>query len=715
MAQWDNQVTSNGEQYYSDSSVLLVEANSIPNYAYCLPEYAGLDGNFVNVPDVISTKNNGYISTYVSDDNGYFAQDEQPVLNIKFDRDKTSDGIILTFNTASGDYCTELTIEWLKDGDVMATETFYPDAVTYLCSHKISVFNEVNIIFSKTSRPNRYIWVGYIENRRLTDAGGLKIVYEDVALVDLENIVLTATNMRSDANIRNILNYNQGFPNFAMAYDGYAILNSDFVNVPVDLSAVPFIGSTMSDENGEFAVSDRPTIDMDLTGGTYSSVGLTFTFNDASPEDYVTEMTIQWSRTTGGTTEVLLEQDFYPSSSNFFAYAPVEYYNHIKIIFKKTSKPYRPVFLTEVLFGLYRIFNDDEAYNVDCNMEVNEISESISSNTLNFSVKTESPYRFIFQKKQHIYIYFDEKLLGRFYLKSGSKKTIWDYDIESHDIIGVLDGNKFYGGIYTNKSVNELISEILQDEDTEWFLDQSFSSTRVSGYLPIGTKRQALQQIAFAIGAIINSSYDRPLQIYPVPTLVTANFPLSETFLGLSVDSEDIVTGVSVNSHQYTQSTESVELFKGTMAAGESITVEFSEPAHTLSVSPSASVTFTGNANYAIITNNGAAREIVLSGRKYNHQIITVTKQDQNITAFKNVLEVQDATLVSPNNVQSVVDRLYDYYRSNETISAKVRIKEQELGELATITSNFDGTKEGLITGMDFIFTKELNANITIK
>ena len=37
------------------------------------------------------------------------------------------------------------------------------------------------------------------------------------------------------------------------------------------------------------------------------------------------------------------------------------------------------------------------------------------------------------------------------------------------------------------------------------FLDDAYKETRISGYLPVTSKRSALQQLAFAIGALVDT------------------------------------------------------------------------------------------------------------------------------------------------------------------------------------------------------------------
>ena len=699
MASWDIAITNNGQQPYSDSSELSADAGSAPEYAYCLPEYAILDGTFKNSPETIPEENYGYISSFLSGDDGYFAENECPQITVSYDRNKTSNGVALIFNNISGDYCDEVEITWYKnDTSVVHQQTYYPDSSQYFCNAKVSMFRKLVIVFKKTSRPYRYTWITSLKNQRLSDAGGLKIIYDDIALGAKENSTATSDDKEPYVDMENLKEAIEQ-PEYSYCYPDYSLLNGEFENSPEQLEDAGYVSASISDENGMF--SDPPQIIITLSNGNYSSVGISLTANNHSG-DYCTQIKVEWYRDS----EKLSEQEYEPDGVSYYCYNVVEYYNKIVITFLKTSRPYRPAFLTAIDYGLQRIYGSDEAYNVNCIMEVNEISSEISSNTLDFSVKTKTEYAFDFQKKQSVRLYFDELLMGQFYLEDGTQKSIWDYDVKTQDAIGILDGSQFYGGVYTDKLSSELLHEILDPEGFSFFLDDAFRNSKITGYIPIGTKRAALQQIAFALGAVVNTAYNQIIQIYPMQTELSFQFDNAKVYRGATVDHSDIVTGVRLYVHSYSPSDEVEELYNDPLD-GTAI-VEFSEPHHSLTIT-GGTISESGH-NYAVISGTGA--NVVLNGKKYNHSAVAITKEDERITNRKNIAEAKDATLINSANAQAALERLYDYCRSNETISAKVVVEEQEVGQRGTIPTVFAGEKTGTIRKMDFIFTESLFAEV---
>ena len=82
-------------------------------------------------------------------------------------------------------------------------------------------------------------------------------------------------------------------------------------------------------------------------------------------------------------------------------------------------------------------------------------------------------------------------------------------------------------------------------------MDDAYKDTAVSGYLPICSKRAALQQLAFAIGAVVDTSYDRNLYINPIHTEESHRITDEDLFTKLSFSHSDVITGVRLTTHEW--------------------------------------------------------------------------------------------------------------------------------------------------------------------
>jgi len=695
---WDIQTETNNQQEYSTLDTLFGTENSMQGFAYCLPRYSKLNGYYINAPDSIPHGLGGYISGSLSDSNCNFAY--VPTITVKYDRLKTSNGIQLKFNLLSGDYAKKVKISWLKDSTLVKSAEYMPTSFEYFCAAKVKLFDTVKIEFLQTSKPYRYIWLSAIRNQRMSNAGGLKIVYDDIALGAKEDSSISSADKKDFVILENLKEVVE-YPNYAMCLPRYSKLDGTYVNTPGALEHMGYISRSVSDSSGRFA--NPPTLEFRFTKN-FSSVGISLEFNNYS-EDYCSKVNIKWY----SDNTLLKEQEYNPDSYKYFCYGVVDFYNRVVITFLETSKPFRNAFLTGITWGLIRIFKDDEIESIDCLVEIDGTSKEISVNTMEYSVRDKMGYDFEFQKKQKQTLYFDEAILGIFYLKDGKQLSNAVYSMETHDAIGILDGTKFMGGVYDQVKAKQILESIMQDEGIPHFIDTALENKLVSGYLPICSKRAALQQLAFAIGAVVDTSYDRNLYLYPMRTTDIAQIKQEELFTKLSFSHSDVITGIKLAVHEYLKGDETMELFKGYLVGNTKI--EFSEPIHSLTIH-GGSITEQGD-NYARISGTGV--QVVLSGKKYIHNTFNINKDNDRVTHNRNIAEVKKATLVTKENMQEVLERIYNDCIKNESISCRLVVDNHELGDLVEIDT-FKGKRQGIITKLDFKFSRnEITAEAVIR
>ena len=695
---WDIQTETNNQQEYSTLDTLFKTENHMQGFAYCLPRYSKLNGDYINAPDIIPNGIGGYISGSLSDSSCNF--NEVPTITVKYDRLKTSNGIWLRFNLLSGDYAKKIKISWFKDGEIIKSAEYNPTTFEYFCAAKVKLFDTVKIEFLQTSKPYRYVWLSAIRNQRMSNAGGLKIVYDDIALGAKEDSSIQSTDKKDFVVLEN-LKETVEYPNYAMCLPRYSKLDGTYVNTPGTLEHMGYISRSISDSSRRFA--NPPTLEFRFTKN-FSSVGISLEFNNYS-EDYCSKVNIKWY----SDNTLLKEKEYTPDSHGYFCYGVVDFYNRVVITFLETSKPFRNAFLTEITWGLIRVFKDDEIESIDCLVEIDGTSKEISVNTMEYSVRDKMGYDFEFQKKQKQTLYFDEAILGIFYLKDGKQLSNAVYSMETHDAIGILDGTKFMGGVYDQVKAKQILEFIMQDEGIPHFIDTALENKLVSGYLPICSKRAALQQLAFAIGAVVDTSYDRNLYLYPMRTTDIMQIKQEELFTKLSFSHSDVITGIKLAVHEYLKGGETMELYKGYLAG--STKIEFSEPMHALAIQ-GGTITEQGD-NYARISGTGV--QVVLSGKKYIHNTFNINKDNDRVTHNRNIAEIKKATLVTKENMQEVLERIYSDCIKNESISCRLVVDNHELGDLVELDT-FKGKRQGIITKLDFKFSRnEITAEAVIR
>ena len=280
--------------------------------------------------------------------------------------------------------------------------------------------------------------------------------------------------------------------------------------------------------------------------------------------------------------------------------------------------------------------------------------------------------------------------------------------MDAHDALGILDGNEYHGGIYTGQLVPDVIADIFNDEDFNYMLSDAFDNVQLHGYIPYTTKRNALVQIAFAIGAVVDTSNYDGVVIYPKQGEKTGEFTDDEVFSGLTMEHSDVVTGVRLTVHDYRQSEETAEIYKGNLSG--TAQVIFKEAYHDLSIT-GGSINTSGD-NYAYIT--GSGDEVILTGKKYSHYTSTVIKENPNITYNKNIKEVPDATLVYDGNAVEILERVYEYYQHAENVVCDVLLADKVIGQVVDINTDYDGVKTGTIESVSYSFAGSIKAEVTI-
>lgn len=471
----------------------------------------------------------------------------------------------------------------------------------------------------------------------------VKIVYKDIAVGADDDASISSTAAQSFSQVSSLAH---GAPTPELST---LELNAWLLNKKKKIitdEKVGFWSEEMSDENCSFSPESPPILTV-LFDEQYTSLGISLVFNPVSG-DYCPSITVRWYQS--GT--LLAEQDFSPNSTEYFCQKTVEHYNRVDIQLNKTNLPYRYAKLSKVLFGITRIFLRDELKSVQITEAIDPISSELSINKMNFSLESRQEIDYIFQQLQPIYAYNGDVLIGAFYIESSSRTGKAAYDISCNDAIGILDNETVPAAMYTNKNVRELIEEIL-DGKFELELAEELEDETVTGYLPRGTKRNALHQIAFAIRAVVDTSGTEAIKVFRPQMLDSKIIPPERTYIGSSVSRSAIVTAVKVTSHSYSTS--------------------------------------------------GSGDPIEVNGTTYYDTKTVTTINNPNITASdkQNVIEITDATLVTPANVSAVAQHVYDYYMRRNVNRTKIVVNDESPGDYVTTSLPWGGTITGTITTMN--------------
>lgn len=474
--------------------------------------------------------------------------------------------------------------------------------------------------------------------------------------------------------------------------------------------------TTQSDKNGVFA--DPPVLDITFTQD-HSSSGLTLHFYIPT-DDWASRIKIQWFSQDGGLISMAL---FYPDAVDYYCAKKVENYRRIRIHFLETNRPGRYLKLAGIDYGVYLHFSGHEIVEAHVLEECDPLSSEISINTLNvslynkegrFSILNPEGYFDVLQHKQKFTVWEDVKqdarstgsvsyCMGTFYLSDWSNSGDTLADFSAVDAIGLLDGAPFDGGIYDTTAA-ELAEAILTGYS--YTLDGSLAAERVQGYIAAGTRRGALQQLAFAIGAVVDCSRGELIRIASAPSkasgMITYDRKLQD---GSKVTLNPLITAVAVTAHRYLPGEATEELYRDTLDPGI-YRVTFNAPAVVDSLTVTGAELTESGVNLCTLT-VAKAGEVCVTGRKYTDSTVVLRRTAANLppNAQDNELTVTDATLVGPSRAEAVAVRVLEHYAQRYEQNFSMVAGDEKLADRLIIQSFGGEMVRGVLTKLEFDLT----------
>lgn len=545
---------------------------------------------------------------------------------------------------------------------------------------------------------------------------GVVIKYGDIAIGAKESFSASVSEKTDFSNISQLEKNGIVFPNYGNPCELYSVL--------LDGVAVAFPSNTenknigwwseqVSNEHGSF---ETPVVLTLTATQKYTSSSITFTFDEYN-NIFPNKLNIEWYRDD----ELLSSKDFYPDNAFYSCENKIEFYDKVVVTFYSLNMPYNRLKLRAIEYGYQVSFNGDELKKVKLIQEIDPISSEIAINTADFTLSLKQDKEYSFQTRQMLSIYFDEQLNATEFIKSAKRrsKTVWD--IQCEDYIGLLDGIYYYGGMYKRENAYDLLTNIFLVAKIPCSIDLALKEITVTGYIPYTTCREAIMHVLVATGAVADTSNSDVVKIYFLSNETMQVIPLSRIMQGQNFEDETRVTVVEVVSHEYIETAEESTIYEADKSGtGENIFIKFSEPLHDLLIT-NGSIVSQGT-NFAVIN---ALAGCVLTGQKYQH-IETIKSKKNNLvlqTDTENTASIQNATLVSPDNVDKVLERCYNYLVNRRNVNLRIVEGKHEttsrttydpktvVGDVIETETEYSGNLTGRIVKQTF----NLNGGIVIK
>lgn len=474
-----------------------------------------------------------------------------------------------------------------------------------------------------------------------------------------------------------------------------------------------------SDENGVFL--DKPVLRLEFPDGeSFSAPGITFQFWP-SAEEWCSKVVVIWYYSEYGIDEVVETITAYPDSANWFLdYYPEGEFNRIDIEFISTNIPGHFAKLQQLQIGQVMFFFQDELVRVSLLNETDPSACELSADELTVEIRDGKNRKLNIRKDQRLELYRNDEIIASHYVKDYTREGENKITLKCQSTISILE-DTFLGGLYDGESLHDVLSEIFGI--IPFAVDESFSDTTISGYLPVCTKREALQQISFAIGAYVTTQGDGTVQIKDAGNLLaeiaTNGFDKGKILSGSSLTQVRPPNEIQVISHKYTKSEEietlasDVTVYNDPNTMRDEVILVFSEPHWDYSCKiyddDNGNINIydvEGHDNWVrIIADPAAVFEV--TGKKYAHTTIDHSWRNPDASDFgDDTIKVENATLITDENVQDAITRLKNYHSLTNSLNGTVVVDGQKAGDIVEIANPFGkDLTVGYITRMESEFT----------
>ena len=499
--------------------------------------------------------------------------------------------------------------------------------------------------------------------------------------------------------------------NYATSEWNYVVMDGTMNEFP-NITTSKIWGVWTNDySNSSGAFLTPPYVDITFAS-PHKSNGITLYFYPHT-DDYAKTVIVTWySGATVLSTGTFTLNDVVAPISRY-----VNGYNRIRISFLTTNIPQRYIKLYGIDFGLIRILDSPEVSACRIIKEVDPTGEAVAVSTADAIIRTESgifapitgdnPNETI--DYQHFNVIKDSEHYGSFFLTSwdDSRQSGIEFNISGDNAIGILDLYPYLGGIYVNKSVSSLITELFSIAFPtgliKYTLDPSYNAATVTGWIPAGSCMLALQHICFAINATVDTERNGDVWIYPRETSTTFIIGLDEQRRRGKFGFTEYFSGVDITAYNYVAGAEISEVINAQLSAGQ-YTFKFDQPYH--SYSATGATILASGANYVRVNVTSLSNVIVTAKNYIDNARTFSVRHTVEIGRIENIKEYTGYTLVNPSNAYSIANQRLDILSKRIAADVSVILNNFEVGYIADIKTT-GKTINGLIKRIDMDLRSE--------
>ena len=417
-------------------------------------------------------------------------------------------------------------------------------------------------------------------------------------------------------------------------------------------------------------------------------------------------------------TEAFLEEEI-EVGREIFNFIPSMPFSSLELYFTKTVLPYQSIKISDVKIGNINVL--DKLQSIELLEEINPLSDDLPINSLNFTaiinngceIKNDSP----------VTVYNNRKYYGTFYIDETERIAKNIYSVKSLNCIKKMDDTDFLGTTAFETTADELVTRVVNGSKVPIEFEEGFSDYNIIGWLPKSSNRYALCSIGWAIGGMIDGSrLPGKLKIRKIPTSIKSVIKTSsKRIIGNAIFNRSKVIASAVwEKHNYSEQPTSANKTLFTFSVGTAPddgyygVFYFDKPTKINQINGGNRIIALETPSVLEIIMNDGDYEFI--GSEYVDEIIQDVIYNNKILKHsnENVKKFNEFTVYGKNLDISKRENIKKYIESEGTVKAKIRLRNEKVGDLIQIETAYDGMVTGIITSMNISLGYEDIADIEV-
>lgn len=482
---------------------------------------------------------------------------------------------------------------------------------------------------------------------------------------------------------------------FGTLEDGGFLLDGScqIMDESVQTADFGYWSAMMSDEHGSF--NTNPKIERQFNEN-HSAAGLTLTFDRQYPLPKRVRVTFENS-----VGELIGSEVFSIDRYTYFCNLKADAFRYMSLEFLQTES-HQYARLNGIDYGRKLEYSQDAEKNLskatlleELNITSSEVSVNTSSVTVidpdeTFNIDNPQGYYTLLQQRQKLDLYETingvEYQMATHYIKTWETTSGVISTFSCQDILGVMDGTSFSGGVYDVTPAHEIIDEIMISFGwTDYYVDPEIAEMTLSGIIKPCSHRAALQQVLFACCGVIDTSRITGINMYRASHTTQTIILSDRKFMSPahSIKQMDLITDVEVTAHKFIKGSELKDAYKAALDPGI-YEVSLKSPFTNYTA---INCTILESDYFRIKLQIDVAAEVKVQGHPYEDSATIYRKAMPELPAgsFRNSKQVTDATLVSESNAARVAEHLYEYYQYRLNHELKIICEDEKVGNFSAV------------------------------